>query len=141
MHEFHTQRRVEFADTDMGGICHFSRYVVFMETAEHQLLEALGTSVHVPAEGDRRPIGWPRVSVQIDYKSPARFGDTIDILVQILRKGTKSITYGFTLSVEGRELATGKMTAVCCEHGEDFSSLKAVPIPSIIADQIEEVPQ
>ena len=41
---FTTRRRIEFADTDMGGIVHFSRYFIFMETAEHQFLESLGIS-------------------------------------------------------------------------------------------------
>ena len=41
MHTFRTRRRVEFVDTDMGGIVHFSRFFVFMETAEHEFLEAL----------------------------------------------------------------------------------------------------
>ena len=61
MREFKTQRKIEFADTDLGGIVHFSRYFVFMETAEHQFLDALGTSVHL-VEGDKT-IGWPRVKV------------------------------------------------------------------------------
>ena len=61
MHEFTTHRRIEFVDTDMGGIVHFSRFFIFMETAEHQFLEAIGTSVDSELEG--RKIGWPRVSV------------------------------------------------------------------------------
>ncbi|MHC4772214.1 MAG: acyl-CoA thioesterase, partial [Planctomycetota bacterium] len=30
-------RRVEFHDTDMAGIVHFTAYFRFMETAEHEL--------------------------------------------------------------------------------------------------------
>ena len=71
MHEFRTKRRMEFADTDMGGIVHFSRFFIFMETTEHLFLEALGTSVSLELEG--RKIGWPRVAASCDYKSPARF--------------------------------------------------------------------
>ena len=41
IHEIRTRRRVEFADTDMGGSVHFSRFFVFMETAEHEFLRAL----------------------------------------------------------------------------------------------------
>ena len=50
MHAFTTRRKIEFADTDMGGIVHFSRFVVFMETAEHQFLESLGSCVHTVSE-------------------------------------------------------------------------------------------
>ncbi len=77
MHQFDTRRRIEFADTDKGGIVHFSRFFVFMETAEHQFLEALGSSVDLVVDGRR--LGWPRVAAACSYRSPARFGDTLDI--------------------------------------------------------------
>jgi acyl-CoA thioesterase FadM len=42
---FHWRRRVEFAETDMAGIAHFSSFIIYMEQAEHALLRSLGTSV------------------------------------------------------------------------------------------------
>jgi len=137
MHEFTTQRKIEFADTDMGGIVHFARFVVFMETAEHEFLGALGTSVSLELEG--RKIGWPRVAVSCDYKSPARFGDVLEILVRVLRKGEKSMTYQFRFTNRGREIATGEMTSVCCVL-EPGNEIRAVPIPSFVADKIQEAP-
>ncbi|MEM9599354.1 MAG: acyl-CoA thioesterase, partial [Acidobacteriota bacterium] len=38
MHELQTRRRIEFADTDMARIVHFSRFFDFMEAAEHEFL-------------------------------------------------------------------------------------------------------
>ena len=135
MHEFRTERRIEFADTDMGGIVHFSRYFVFMETAEHLFLESLGSSVAMEIDG--RHIGWPRVAAQCEYKSPARFGDVLTIDVRVKRKGGKSLTYEVGFSVDGREVATGTMTSVCCvlEQGKEISP---IPIPASIADRIEQ---
>ena len=69
--EFRTRRRIEFADTDMGGLVHFSRFFVFMETAEHELLAALGATIHMTLE-DGRTIGWPRVAASCEYLSPVR---------------------------------------------------------------------
>ena len=51
IYEHRTSRRIEFADTDLGGLIHFSRYFVFMETAEHEFLNAVGTSVHFKIDG------------------------------------------------------------------------------------------
>ena len=51
--EFWTSRRIEFSDTDLAGMAHFSRFFVFMETAEHQLLNALGTSVDAHEEREQ----------------------------------------------------------------------------------------
>jgi len=42
MREHTVRRRIEWADTDMAGIVHFARFLVFMETAEHRFREALG---------------------------------------------------------------------------------------------------
>lgn len=137
MHEFTTRRKIEFADTDMAGIVHFARYAVFMETAEHEFLNALGTSVHLELEG--RKIGWPRVKVQLEYKQPARFGDVIEIQLRVLRKGKRSMTYGFSFTRDGEELAAGESTSTCCRV--DGDDLEPIPIPSFIADRIEEAPR
>ena len=134
MRSFTARRKVEFADTDMGGIVHFSKYFVFMETAEHEFLEALGSNVVLWREG--RQISWPRVSVTCEYGSPMRFGDQVEIQVQVRRKGTKSMTYDFRFVRDGEQLAKGSMTSVCCEVGSD--GLRAIPIPDEIAGQIEE---
>jgi len=134
MRSFKTRRRIEFADTDMGGIVHFSRYFVFMETAEHQFLEALGSNVVLVVDG--KPIGWPRVSATCEYRSPARFGDLLEIGVEVRRKGAKSVTYEFKFVRDGSELATGRMTAVCCELGPD--GIRAIPIPDALATALGE---
>lgn len=130
MHEFVTRRRVEFADTDMGGIVHFSRYFVFMETAEHQFLDAVGTSVALELDGQK--LGWPRVAASCEYRSPARFGDELAIRVRVGRRGRSSMTYEFTFRRGEQLIAEGRMTSVCCvlEPGEP---VRPIPIPASIA--------
>jgi acyl-CoA thioester hydrolase len=137
MHEYRTRRRIEFSDTDVGGIAHFSRFLVFMEIAEHEFLRALGTSVHVEVDG--RKIGWPRVSATCEYLSPARFEDVLDIHLKVLRKGTKSMTYGFEITCGETPVARGQMTSVCCVLN-DPSGVRAIPIPAFLAERIEEAP-
>jgi 4-hydroxybenzoyl-CoA thioesterase/acyl-CoA thioester hydrolase len=130
MAEFSTRRKIEFVDTDQGGIVHFSRYFVFMETAEHQFLESLGTSVDRVIDGAH--VGWPRVEARCTYESPARFGDTLDILVRVVRRGRTSMTYGFEFRVADRMIARGEMTSVCCVL-EPGQPIRPIPIPEPIA--------
>lgn len=140
MHEFMTQRRVEFADTDMARIVHFARFFPFMEAAEHEMLRSLlgdDRQVHFTYEGQE--VGWPRAKASCSYSSPARLGDILDIRVFIRRKGTKSLTYGFEFSCQGRRVADGEITAICCAMGGE-EGLKAIPIPPFLADQLEEAP-
>lgn len=142
MHTFHTQRRIEFADTDMAGIVHFSRFFVFMETAEHDFKRALGSEIHFEHEGQH--VGWPRVSVSCDYRSPAKLGDVLDIEVTVLRKGTRALTYGFTFRCVDRLVAEGRISCICCVLStplpKEGGKLKPIPIPDFLADQIEEAP-
>ena len=48
-YEFKATRRVEFSDTDMAGIVHFSKFFQYMETVEHGFFRALGFSVVMTA--------------------------------------------------------------------------------------------
>ena len=133
--EFRTRRRIEFADTDLAGLVHFARFFVFMETAEHELLRVLGNEVHRRWQG--HDIGWPRVAASCNYVSAARFPDTLDILVRVERKGAKSMTYRFDFEHEGRRVAIGKLTAVCCRlDGADGP--RSIPIPPDVADRLVE---
>jgi acyl-CoA thioester hydrolase len=131
---FTTTRRVEFGDTDMAGIMHFSNFFRFMEVAETQFLNARGLSVTWQAEGVR--FGFPRVSVSCDYTRPARFEEVLTIGVTVEKVGTKSVSYRFDFSHAGQPVAVGRMTAVFCQavppHG-----LQALPIPDEIRAKLE----
>ena len=123
---FRTTRRVEFGDTDMAGIVHFSNFFRFMEAAECAFLRSRGLSVKMDWEG--QAISFPRVSATCDYVSPARFDDVLDVGVTIDRLGTKSVTYAFEFTRSADVIARGKVTSVCCRIGADHR-LEAVEIP------------
>jgi len=131
---FKTQRRVEFRDTDMAGIAHFSNFFAYMEQSEHALLRSLGLGVICKI--DDREISFPRVNAQCDYLNAIRFEEVIDIQVSVLKIGTKSITYGFNFFRDETPVAKGSITVVCClmKHGERPES---VPTPQKFIDAIE----
>jgi len=131
---FRTQRRVEFSDTDMAGIMHFSAYFRFMESAEHDLLRHLGMSVF--DEQDEVAISWPRVAAKADFSRPARFEELIDIEVRVERLGTKSVTYSFRFMHSDEELARGFMTSVCCRMKESGPP-EPMPIPEAIVQRLQ----
>lgn len=127
------RRRIEFVDTDVSGNIHFSRFFIFMETAEHEFLRSLGTTVHL--EDGERTIGWPRVDAHCRYLAPVRFGDDLEVRVFIERLGTKSMTYRFDFDCRGRLVAEGRMSSVCCILG-DSGKLEAIPIPGFIVGKL-----
>jgi acyl-CoA thioester hydrolase len=128
MHEHRTRRRIEFSDTDAGGIAHFARFFVFMEIAEHELLRALGVDPGAARQDDGRLIGWPRVASACDFLSPVRFGDVIDIHVQVVKVGRTSLTFGFDVSLAGRPVARGRTSTV---HAvlDAPQGIQPIPIP------------
>ncbi|MFQ5670267.1 MAG: acyl-CoA thioesterase [Acidobacteriota bacterium] len=133
MSPFITQRTIEFADTDTGGVVHFSRFFIFMETAEHAFLRSLGIPVFTRVEG--RMVSWPRVEASCEYLRPAHYEDTLAIQVQVLRKGTRSVTYGFCFRRGEETIARGRMTAVCCALAEG-GRFTAIRIPESIAGRL-----
>src|SRR5579859_1920920 len=111
--EFKVKRRVEFSDTDMAGIMHYSNFFRFMETAEHAYFRSLGFSVVM---SDREPpIGWPRVHAECDYKRPLRFEDEVEVHLLVREKRSKSISYLFRFRKVGddAEVARGIVTVAC----------------------------
>jgi 4-hydroxybenzoyl-CoA thioesterase/acyl-CoA thioester hydrolase len=125
MRPFRTTRRVEFADTDMAGIIHFTAFFRYMEEAEHAFLRSLGLSVVMDWEG--QSLGFPRVSASCDFVSPARFEDVLDVDVTLARIGTKSLTYEIAFSLRGAPIASGKLSAVCCKMRPGGIDAVAVP--------------
>ncbi len=129
---FRTHRLVEFADTDMAGIAHFSAFFRWMEAAEHELLRSLGLSVYTKLD-DGMVISFPRVGAECDYHSPARCEDLLAIDVSVSKIGTTSLSYAFRFSIEGTVIAEGRLTCVCCQilPGE---RPKPTPLPEEIAE-------
>lgn len=135
---FTYRRRVEFCETDMAGIVHFSNYYRYMEQAEHEFLRSLGLALMFTEE-DGTVIGWPRVSSSCSYKAPAVYDDVLDIRLRVDRKGVKSLTFAFEI-VRGETLiATGELKTVCCRvrHGQPLESIE---IPPRYSDLIDEAP-
>ena len=141
-YEFKTTRRVEFADTDMAGIVHFSNFFRFMESVECAFYRSLGYSVILPEA--HPPLGLPRVHASCDYKRPLRFEDVVEMHLLVKEKRARSITYQIRFRrVEPgpvEEVAVGQVTAVCVRH-EPSGRMAAVPIPEQLAHRIEPAPQ
>jgi acyl-CoA thioester hydrolase len=135
MKPFSITRRVEFGDTDMAGIMHFSNFFRFMEVAESDFLRSLGLSVSWVADGVKW--GFPRVSVACDYRKPAKFQDVLTIAVALETLGTKSVSYRFDFTNPGGEpVASGRMTSVFCRSlGSDH--IEALDIPADIRAKLE----
>ena len=136
--EFHTTRMVEFFETDMAGIMHFSNFFRFMESAEHAFYRSIGFSVD---EAKSLGLGWPRVKAECEYRHPLHFEDIVEIRLKVRRLGTRSITleFHFSKTENDREIdvATGAITAVCVERDPKTGGFRPMPIPEKIRARIK----
>src|SRR5215471_12491003 len=138
--EYRVVRRVEFSETDMAGIVHYSNFFRYMEIAEHEFFRALGFSVW-PRPADP-PVGWPRVHAECDYRQPLRFEDEFEVQMLVNRKRNRSLGYQFRFRKLNAsppvEVARGALVVACIRHYR--GRMKAVSIPKVIADKIEVAP-
>ena len=140
--DFKATRRVEFSETDMAGIVHFSNFFRYMETAEHAFYRSLGFSVNLHSFDP--PLGFPRVHAECDYKKPLRFEDDLEIHLFVKEKRSRVLTYFFRFNkmAEGKPpelIATGLLTVVCVTHGPS-GKMEAASIPEPLARKIEVAP-
>ena len=137
--EFAIQRRVEFAETDMAGIMHFSNFFRYMETAEHSFYRFLGIPIHPQKAGNA--IGWPRVHAECDYKHPLRFEDLVEIRLAVIQVKEKSIHYEFNFlriqEQDSTEVAQGKFVVVCVEFDEKQQRFTPKSIPAVIRTKLQ----
>ena len=123
--EFVLKRRVQFAETDLAGVLHFSNYYRMMEEAECAFWRSLGKSV-LDTDPDAK-VGWPRVASSCTYLAPVRFEDELELALSIVEVGTTSVTWAVEFRRGGKPVAQGRMTSVCCAMtGGEFGP---TPIP------------
>jgi len=82
-----TEYRVPYADTDQMGVVYYGNYLSLFERARNELMRACGyTYRECEAEGFMLPV----VHAEIDYKSPARYDDLLEISAWVqLQKGVR----------------------------------------------------
>ena len=131
--DFTTRHLVQFSETDMAGIVHFSNYFRWMEEVEHAFFRSLDLSIVMTHEA--LEIGWPRVAAACEYFGPLRFEDEVELVMRVTKVGEKSFNYEVDFLWEGRRVALGKMTSVCCEMLDQ--GMRSIPIPPGIRKKLE----
>jgi YbgC/YbaW family acyl-CoA thioester hydrolase len=125
------RRRVQFAETDLAGVVHFSWYPRYMEEAEHAMWREAGLSI-VPSGSD---LGFPRVAVSVEFHAPLHFEDEFDVWIRIETLGPKTIRYACTITCGDTKIASGTMTAICVRKSPP--PMRAVDIPRDILARFE----
>lgn len=125
------RRRVQFAETDLAGLVHFTHFFRYMEEAEHALWRAAGMSIARAGE----TTGWPRLGAAFEFRAPLRFEDEFDVAVRIANVTSRTIQYDFRLTRDGTLIGSGTITTAYVD--KSGPSLKALELPEHVAARLQ----
>ena len=142
-YEFRLTQQIQFVDTDMAGIMHFTNFFRLMEITENSFYRSLGFSVYSIRSEDI--IGFPRVRVACDFKLPVYFEDSVETHLLVRAISQKSLSYTFIFrkseSESSEEVARGELTVACVTMRRDRTQMQAVPIPDTIRNSLNIAPK
>lgn len=121
--EYRLKRRVQFYETDMAGIVHFSWYFRYLEEAEHAMWRSAGLTI-TGGSG----VGWPRVAASFEYHRPLKFEDEVEIHLRIVGKDAQTIRYEGVISKGETRIATGTLVVKCVSK-RPGEPMRAMDIP------------
>jgi YbgC/YbaW family acyl-CoA thioester hydrolase len=124
------RRRVQFAETDLAGLVHFTHFFRYMEEAEHALWRAAGMSIARAGE----PTGWPRLGAAFEFRAPLRFEDEFDVAVRVATTTPRTLQYEFTITKSGTLIGTGTITTAYVD--KSGAALKALELPADVVARL-----
>src|SRR5574341_492581 len=86
--------RIYYEDTDCGGVVYYANYLRYFERARTHFFEERGLSVTgLLKEG----IQFMVVHAEVDYRSSARYGETLTITTKVSAIGNASLTFSHVI--------------------------------------------
>ncbi len=126
--------RIYYEDTDCGGVVYYANYLRYFERARTQFLEQHGVSV---LEMLKQGTQFLVVHAEVDYRSPARYGDILSVETTLTDIGTASITVGHVIREREsrRTVVEGSAKLVTVDLQGNVQQLPnslvdALPVPS-----------
>lgn len=116
--------RVYYADTDALGVVYHGTYFALAERARTELLELHGLGMK---RREELGIAFAIRSSEVDYRLPARLGETVIIETQVLEIGGASFRLAQRFRREGRDLVTIFLRLVCIDR-----RFQAVRLPDAV---------
>jgi acyl-CoA thioester hydrolase len=127
--------RVYYEDTDSGGVVYYANYLRFMERARTEWLRHLGYEQDVLAR--QEGVVFVVRRVELDYRSPARFNEALEVTVELIAKRAASL--GFR-----QEVRRPSDAQVCCRGRVEIAcvgaaTLRPSRIPARLLAEIGDV--
>ena len=128
---FHHNIRVRFADTDLQGIVFNGNYLTFYDVAWTEYFRAIGLTWKAMIDSG---VDTVLARTTIEFKSPAKFDDVLEVHARVSKIGTTSIIFDFEIypESEDRLIGTAQSLYVCV----DPKSLQKIRVPDDLRERI-----
>ncbi len=112
-------KAIYYHDTDCGGVVYYANYLKFLEEARTEMLLSKGISLRDLA---LKGIGFAVAKVEINYKNPARYQDTLTIITNVSRVRLSAIEFEHTILRDDQVIALARVMVVLV--GSDFRPIR-----------------
>lgn len=133
MRNFNWPVRVYYEDTDAGGVVFYANYLKFFERARTEMLRAMGYEQDelIATEG----VIFVVRSVQVDYLSPARFNEQLQVSAAVSEAKKASLTFEQIVTRGDDVLCKGVIRIACL----DAQTMRPKAIPGTLFRTILEL--
>jgi YbgC/YbaW family acyl-CoA thioester hydrolase len=120
---FTTTILVRFGDLDPAGIAYYPNLVNFLHVAFEDFF--VGHVGRPYPEVYGQGLAFPTVHLEMEFLSPVRYGDRVDVVVTVEAVGRSSVQLRYDASVQGRPVFRARNTAVTV----DMKEFLPIPVP------------
>ncbi len=132
MNKFIWPVRVYYEDTDAGGVVFYANYLKFFERARTEMLRAMGYEQDELSATEG--VIFVVRSVQVDYLSPARFNEQLQVSATVSLAKKASLTFEQVITRGDEVLCQGSVRIACL----DVQTMRPKAIPETLFRTILE---
>ena len=114
---------IQFSNCDPAGIVFYPQYFYILSESKEDFLIHIGHPQHHYINTLRK--GWPMVRLETDFKLPSRYGDWIDVDIEVFKLGSASLGLEYTIRGDYGERLVANSTIVLTH----LDTGKPLPIP------------
>lgn len=122
--------RVRWAEVDPQGIVFNGNYLTYADVAITEYFRALG--IAYPTDLAQDGGDFFAIRALLEYRSPARFDDLLQIGIRSARLGRSSLTFDLGIWRDGELLTSGEIVYV---HA-DSATRSSAPLPQWLREKI-----
>ena len=123
------KKRIYYHDTDSGGVVYYANYLKYLEEGRSEYFRDKGVDIK---SWSQKGFWFVVRRVEIDYTSPANYGDDLDVGSDIIRIKNVSLVFRQEVRRGDKVLVSADTVLVCVD-----SSFSPAPLPDEIAGALK----